>query len=87
MIAEIVGSYWLALTFQASHVVSEVGSKVISKPMSNNTDRLDRGKFARMDISCFNFYCPAIICPLVFEAGESGPDKSASKKFNLAAEN
>ena len=26
-IAEIVGSYWLALIFQASHVVSEVGSE------------------------------------------------------------
>ena len=63
MIAEVVGSYWLALIFQASHVISEVGSKIITKPLSDSLTRthLDRGKVAHMDFSCYNFYIPAII--------------------------
>ena len=36
VIAEMVGSWWLALIFQTSHVVSEVSGDVISDDVMNN---------------------------------------------------
>ena len=36
VIAEMVGSWWLALIFQTSHVVSEVSGDVIRDDVMNN---------------------------------------------------